>query len=158
MSLLALSLIVTLGSSADALMALDAGPLTLRVPGAWKKSMEEGSYRFDAPSEDASFKLDVVPLDSPLAPRLCRDKLVKALGGSGWKKLSVGAAPAATRTLSEASVSDPKLQVETYLYVGCNGKTKWALTFTAAVAGRKRFSALAREVASSVEFVKETPK
>src|SRR5687767_7174761 len=131
---------LVLGGAADDLMTARIGAVQLKVPAAWKRSVDQGTTRFDAPSEDASFSLDVIPLDSPLAPALCRDKLVKALGGEGWENLSVGAAPAARKSYVDVEGGSPgggkpgeekskRVEVRTYSYVGCNGKTKWALTF-----------------------------
>ncbi len=154
MKVLATLVALTLGGSADDLMVTRVSSLKLSVPAAWKHTVTEGTHRFDAPSEDASFSLDVIPLDSPLAAGLCRDKLVKALGGEGWERISVGAAPAAKKVFLD---SDPekKTEVQTWQYVGCDGKTKWALTFTASVKRKERFEPLAAKVAQSVQFVKE---
>ncbi|MGQ0506910.1 MAG: hypothetical protein ACT4TC_16490 [Myxococcaceae bacterium] len=156
MTLLAWVVALTLNGSADDLMAIRVGNLKIGVPAAWKRTVEQGTQRFDAPSQDASFTLDVFPLDSPLAPILCRDKLVQALGGKGWQKLSLGAAPAARKVFLDAD-PEKKTEVQTFTYVGCDGRTKWALTFTAADAKKRRFEPLAEKIAQSVSFVKEAP-
>ncbi len=147
-------LALALAGSADELMPVRLGTVKLSVPAAWKHTVEQGTHRFDAPSEDASFSVDVIPLETPLAPALCRDKLVKALGGQGWEKLSLGAAPAARKVYVDTD-PEKKTEVQTHSFVGCDGRTKWALTFTAASAKKDRFEPLALRVAQSLQFLKE---
>jgi hypothetical protein len=129
------------------------GKVRIRVPAAWKRTVEEGTQRFNAPSEDASFSFDVIPLDNPMGSKLCRDKLVQALGGEGWENQSIGAAPAARKVFVDMD-PEKRTEVQTYSYVGCDGKTKWALTFTALAKKKERFQALADKVAQSIEFLR----
>lgn len=139
--------------SADELVGTTVKELKLRVPGAWKQRNDEGTAKFLAPSGDAEFALDVFPLKNRIAAAECVEKLTRAVGGTKWEKLSVGAAPAAKKTELDAS-SDKKEAFETRTYVGCNGRTKWALTFSLSTAKLERFSKVADAVVQSITYVK----
>ena len=142
-----------LSSSADDLAPVKVGALRLDVPVAWTKADEKGTLRFTSPSEEAYFQLDVgkVQRAEGLEPQACLDKIVTGIGGS-WKRLSISAAPAAVK--SDVDVDDKKKEFITYTFVGCNGKTTWALSFHTVAAKKGRFGPLAEKIAGSVSYLK----
>lgn len=150
---LALSVAVMLGGSADALVKTQANGLSLRTPAAWTRTEEQGTRRWVAPSKDAEFSLDVFPWEGePVSPEVCRDKLVAALGGEGWEPIKVGGAPAAVRTVDDTLDDGKQSEVQTRSVVGCNGKTKWAVTFVFTQKKKARFAGLADEIVKSLRY------
>jgi hypothetical protein len=142
-----------LSSSADDLASLKVGAVRLDVPVAWTKADEKGTLRFTSPSEEAYFQLDVgkVQRAEGLEPQACLEKIMGGIGGS-WKRLSVGSAPAAVKT--DVDVDEKKKEFLTYTFVGCNGKTTWAISFHTIAAKKGRFGPLAEKIANSVTYVK----
>jgi hypothetical protein len=151
MKILALVSALVLTGAADDLTTVRVKTLRLKVPASWSRSVEDGTHKFDSPSQDAAFRLDVFALEgAPLAALACRDKLVTALGGK-WEKLKVAGSPAA-RKITVDTDQEKKVEVETYSYLGCDGKTKWALTFTSAVKKKERYLPLANEIVGSIQY------
>lgn len=139
------------GSGADALAKQSVSGLELRVPSVWKHRVEDGTHHWVAPSKDASFSLDAFPWQGePISAEACRDKLMAALGGEGWEKTTVGGQPAAKRTYAD-KLEDGK-DVETHSFVGCDGKTKWALTFVMNLKKKDRFGTLAGKIVDSIQY------
>lgn len=140
-------------SGADALAKKDLGRVVLKVPTVWKHSTDEGTRKWEAPSKDANFSLDAFPWEGdPVTGEVCRDKLVNALGGEKpWERVEIGGAPAAKYVAAD-SLEDGKTQTETHTYVGCDGKTKWVLTFSFSTKKKVRFAALADGVAKSLTY------
>ncbi|MBX5480667.1 MAG: hypothetical protein IRZ16_02285 [Myxococcaceae bacterium] len=153
---LSLSLAVAAGSGpsrADALSTKDLGRVKLKVPSVWKSTLEEGTRKFEAPSHDASFSLDAFPWEGdPISGEACRDKLTAALGGQRtWEKLTIGGAAAAHSVVTDR-LEDGKTQTETHTWVGCDGRTKWVLTFSYTTSKKERFAPLAERVAKSLIY------
>jgi hypothetical protein len=153
----ALVALVTLAASADALVPFKAMPLRLKVPAAWEHTMEDTTHRFDAPSQDASFKLDIGAVaaeSAPMKPELCRSKILDGLGKDGWKMMTVGKAPAAKKVYRDSEgEGDKKVEVETLSYIGCDGRTTWALTFTSDVKQKDRVAKVAEQIVKSIEYL-----
>jgi hypothetical protein len=153
MKSVALVVALSLLASADALVSKRVSSLELKVPAVWKQQVDEGTHRWEAPSEDATFSLDVFPVEGdPLEPGECRAKLVAALGGEGWENLSLGAAPAARRIYLDSV--EGAGEVETWSYVGCDGRTKWALTFVMSAKKKDRYATLVGKIVESVRYRK----
>jgi hypothetical protein len=143
------------GGSADALVKHQAKALSIKVPAAWEKTVEEGTEKFKAPSKDAFFLLDVGAVQTAgMQPKVCLEKILASLGGEGWEKLSLGANPAAKRTQVDNATEDGDEKLETVTFVGCNGKTTWSLMFSMNQKKRDRFAPLATKIAQSVSYSK----
>lgn len=140
-------------SGADALATKDLGRVKLKVPSVWKATTEDGTKKFEAPSRDASFSLDAFPWEGEaISGAACRDKLTAALGGEKpWEKLEIGGAAAAHYVAAD-HLEDGKTDTETHTWVGCNGKTKWVLTFAFSTKKKERFAPLAQRVAQSLIY------
>jgi hypothetical protein len=142
------------GGTADSLVKHQVKALSLKVPAAWERTVEEGTQKFKAPSQDAFFLLDVGTVQTAgMAPKVCLEKILASIGGQGWQKLSLGANPAAKRVDADTT-EDGKDTVETHTYVGCNGKTTWSLTFSMNQTKKERFEPLALKIAQSVSYSK----
>ena len=120
-------------------------------PAAWKAKKEEGTQRYDAPSGDAYFLLDVGHTARPMSGEECRAKILAGMGAEDAEKLSIGQAPAAKQFASDKS-EDGKSEVHTYTFVGCDGKATWSLVFHLDAKKAKRYAPLAEKIAKSVQY------
>jgi hypothetical protein len=142
------------GGSADALVKQKVKTLSLKVPAAWEKTVEEGTTKYKAPSQDAWFLVDVGAVQTAgMQPQVCLEKILANIGGQGWEKLSLGANPGAKRVDTDTT-EDGKDTVETHTYVGCNGKTTWSMVFSMNQKKKERFEPLALKIAQSVSYSK----
>lgn len=141
------------GSAAKALTKYEVKNLTLKVPQGWSQSVEEGTHKFVAPSGEAYFLVDVGTVHTKgMSGKTCVEKITTSLGGE-WKRLKVGSAPAATRSMTDP-LPEGKGEVETVSYVGCDGKTTWSLLFHMDKKKQAEFAPLATQVAKSVKYVR----
>lgn len=140
------------GPSPDALVKHQSKKLALQVPAAWERTTEEGTEKFSAPSGEAFFTLDVGAVQTAgMKPAVCLDKIVTAIGGSGWEKLSVGRHPAAKKVdLDE--VPDAGMKVRSVTYVGCDGKTTWSLIVTMDDAKKAQLEPVVSKIVQSVSY------
>jgi hypothetical protein len=149
-----LTMVLAAGGSADALTKYQVKTLTLQVPAAWTRSVEDGSHKFVAPSGDAFFLVDVGAVQTAgMSGDTCVKKIVGSIGGEGWERLNIGAAPAAKKTDVDTAPENQG-QVETVTWVGCDGKTTWSVTFHMEVKKKERFAELAQKVAASVKYTR----
>jgi hypothetical protein len=156
---LILALVLT---GADDLVATNLEGLKVKVPSAWKKKpADKGSVQYDSPTSDASFELSVYPVQPRREGKLCVDQLLKALGDSGWERVTLGGAAAAQKIVSETTPAEGEgkdrkepVEVQTNSYVGCDGATKWVLTLTSHTQNKARYDALAKKIVGSIAYAK----
>ena len=69
-----LTVVMAAGGSADALAQFQVKNVSLQVPAAWSRSVEDGSNKFSAPSGDAYFLVDVGAVQTRISakPRVRR--------------------------------------------------------------------------------------
>ncbi|HYH98099.1 hypothetical protein [Hyalangium sp.] len=144
------------GGSADALAKHEAKTLTIQVPAAWERTVQEGTEKFKAPSGDAFFTLDVGAVQTQgMQAKVCLEKILTAMGGSeGWEKVSLGLNPAARKVSVDDANEEGSEKVRSMHYVGCNGKTTWSLIFSMNDKKKDRFEPLAGKIAQSVSYAK----
>ncbi len=154
--LMAVALAASSGGSADELVKHQSKTLTIRVPGAWERTVAEGTEKFKAPSGDAFFTLDVGAVQTEgMQAKVCLDKILTAMGGSeGWEKVSLGLNPAARKVNLDDANEEGTQKVMSITYVGCNGKTTWSLIFSLNEQKKDRFEPLAKKIAQSVSYAK----
>jgi hypothetical protein len=154
--LMAVALAASSGGSADELVKHQSKTLTISVPGAWERTVEEGTEKFKAPSGDAFFTVDVGAVQTAgMQPKVCLDKILTAMGGSqSWEKVSLGLNPAARKVNVDNAAEDGSQKVMSITYVGCNGKTTWSLIFSLNEQKKDRFEPLAKKIAQSVSYAK----
>ncbi|AKF82263.1 hypothetical protein OWM54_37790 [Myxococcus sp. MISCRS1] len=146
-----LTVVMAAGGSADALTQFQVKNVAVQVPAAWTRSNEDGTAKFTAPSGDAYFLVDVGAVQTAgMKAQVCVDKIVTGSGGTGWEKLKVGGQPAARRLDTDASTNGAL--VDTWTYVGCDGRTTWSVVFHLEQGKKERFAPLAEKVAGSVKF------
>jgi hypothetical protein len=143
------------GGTADALVKHQAKTLTISVPAAWERTVEEGTEKFKAPSGEAFFKLDVGAVQTAgMQPKVCLEKILAAMGSKGWEKVSLGLNPAAKKVIVDNATEDGSQKVLSISYVGCNGKTTWSLIFSMNEKKKDRFEPLAGKISQSVSYAK----
>ena len=146
-------MVLSAGGSADALTAFQAKTVSLKVPAAWTRTMEDGSFKFSDPSGNAWFLVDVGAVQTAgMTGATCLGKITNAMGGT-WSRLNVGGAPAATQKSTDKAASG-EFEVETVSFVGCDGKTTWSVMFHLDPKQKKRFEALAKQVVQSLTYVR----
>lgn len=127
--------------------------LRLRVPAVWTHTDDQGTQVYTSPAKDAQLLVDIGTTRSQLDPTACRDKIVHAMGDSGWTLVSVGAQPAARKTDEDVS-PDQQTVVDTVTYVGCDGRTSWSLQFRIDAHKKDKFTPLVDQVVQSVRYVR----
>jgi hypothetical protein len=148
-------MVLSAGGPAEALTAVQVKNLALKMPAAWKRSVEDGTSKFEDPSGNAWFLVDVGAVQTAgMSGTTCLGKITKSLGGQ-WKRLDVGGAPAATQSwVDKGQGAKALVEVETLSYVGCDGKTTWSIVMHLDPKQKSRFEALAQQVAQSVTYVR----
>lgn len=143
-----------LTTAADELAKSQVGALSLMTPAAWKKSDNQGTARFAAPSGEAYFELDVgeVQREGGMPAEECLSKILAGVGADGFNRISVAGQPAALKVFVDTDESGKAFT--THSYVGCNGRTTWSLMFHMVDAKKQRYSALADKVARSIQYAK----
>jgi len=129
--------------------------LTLQVPADWKQSEAEGTRRFQAPSGDAYFLLDVNVKEKATKASACLDRILENMGEGEWENLKAGGSPAA---MSEAvdEAPDGEGTVETVTYVGCDGKTAWSLVFHVVGGKKDEYTPVVTQVVKSLKYAKKS--
>lgn len=172
----ALLLSVLLGG-VDSLANVSFNGLTVKAPTEWQKAEEENSRSWAAPGGEGELALSVFPVDPQRPARACVDQLVAALTGSaapdstkdggvppgaapkGFNPLMLGAQPAAKNVTTdyvgegEAAKKDEN-KVTTTTVVGCNGRTKWVLTYSSKTRSATRFGPILKRVLDSIAYGK----
>jgi hypothetical protein len=161
MNPLAIGLVLVLGG--DALTGVTLQGLGLRAPADWQRTQpDEATLEFAPPDDAARLAVSVYPLERFISPAACVKKLVDAVGKDGFTPLTLGAQPAAKKVThdyvgeGEAAKTEAN-KVTTTTVLGCNGKVKWVLTWTARTAQAPRFGPMLKRVLDSVSYPRIVP-
>lgn len=151
-SLVAATLVLLGG--VDTLGSVSLGKLSLKAPTQWERTApDENSLTWDEPQSGASFALSVYVVDPQRTAKLCLTQLTEALGKEGYAPLPIGGQPAAKKVTTDV-MGDKKEKVTTTTVTGCNGKTKWVLTWTAKTEEGPRFGPILKRVLDSISYGK----
>ena len=159
MTSLALTLALCLGA-VDSLSAQKLMGLSFKGPSQWTKTApDENSLTFADPHSGAELAITVFPVDPQRPSGVCLKQMVDALGTEGFGPLAVGSNPASKKITTdfvgegeEAKTEANKVTTTTVL--GCNGKTKWVMTWTAKTAQGSRFGPMLKRVLDSISYGK----
>lgn len=172
--MIALALTLTLVSGGvDRLSKVSLGGITFKGPVDWQKSApDENSMQWDEPESGAVMAVSVFPVDPMRPAKACVSQMVDALGKEGFASTTLGGQPASKKAVTD-QLTDPNAQpianpdggeplppektgdkVTTTTVVGCNGKVKWLLTWTAKTSEGARFGAILKRVMESVAYGK----
>lgn len=159
MTALALTLALALGG-VDSLSKVTLGGLVFKGPTQWEKEKpDEHSITWKEPDSGAEFAISVFPVDPQRPAKACLNQIVEALGTEGFAGLSLGAQPASKKVTSDfvGEGEEAKIdanRVTTTTLVGCNGKTKWVLTWTSKTSEGARFGPILKRVIDSITYGK----
>lgn len=162
----------------DSLDKVKLNGLTFKAPVEWKKSSEDNSLSWSAPEGDAEFAVSVFPVDPMRPAKSCVDQLVAALSGpppaaegadagaaapapaaGSFDRLFLGAQPAAKKVTTDFVGEGEKAKVDenkvtTTTVVGCDGKTKWVMTYSSKTRLATRFGPILKRILESVGYGK----
>jgi hypothetical protein len=157
----ALALVVALSlAGSDSLAKVSLLGLNFKGPTRWTKTTPDAnSFTWAESDSGAEFAVSVYPVDPQRPAKACVDQLVEALGTEGFTTLMLGAQPAAKKVMTdfvgegEAAKTDAN-KVTTTTVTGCNGKTKWVLTWTSKTSEGARFGPMLKRVLESISYGK----
>ncbi len=159
MTALALTLALALGG-ADSLGKQTLLGLTFKAPTQWGKSQpDQNSLTWADPDSGAELAVTVYPVDPQRPAKTCLTQMVEALGSEGFTPATLGTQPASKKVTTdyvgegeEAKIDANKVTTTTVL--GCNGKTKWVMTWTAKTTQGARFGPILKRVLDSIGYGK----
>ena len=159
MTALALTLALALGG-ADSLGKQTLLGLTFKAPTQWGKSQpDQNSLTWADPDSGAELAITVYAVDPQRPAAQCLKQMVEALGTEGFTPSTLGAQPASKKLTTdyvgegeEAKIDANKVTTTTVL--GCNGKIRWVLTWTAKTAQGARFGPILKRVLDSIGYGK----
>lgn len=159
MTALAVVLALSL-SGVDSLGKVSLLGLTFKGPTKWNKTQpDENSLEWAEPESGATFAVSVYGVDPQRPAKACVAQLVEALGTEGFTPVTLGTQPAAKKVMTDyvGEGEDAKIdanKVTTTTVTGCNGKTKWVLTWTAKTSEGARFGPMLKRVLESISYGK----
>lgn len=156
--MLALTLMASLSlGGVDSLSKVTLGGVSFKGPTQWQKAQPDAnSLEWLEPESGASLAVSVFPVDPVRPAKACVKQLVEALGTEGFVATTVGAQPA-SKKITNDYVGEEKTdanKVTTTLVTGCNGRTKWVLTWTAKTSSGARFGPILKRVLDSFSYGK----
>jgi hypothetical protein len=143
----------------DTLSSVKVGPLTLRAPTEWARTEEDSGLSWEAPGGVAQLALSAYPVDPQRPAKACVGQLVAALKTDGFLDVKIGGQPAARKLTTDfvGKADGPKSdenKVTTTTIVGCDGRTKWVLTWTARASQASRFGPILKRIIDSLTYGK----
>lgn len=157
--MLTVVLALTLGQG-EALTKFTFTGISLKAPRAWPVSAEdETGKEWASNDERAQMAFNAYPVEPIRPAKACVKQLVEAISGEGFSNVTVGGQPAAKKISTDfiAEKEEDKTEenkVTTTTLVGCNGKTKWLLTFANRTADGAKSGALLKRVIDSITYTK----
>ena len=153
-----LSVLVLAGG--DVLSPVGLQGLSFKAPVGWQREqVDPNSLEWTDAGQQAKLAVSVYQLERPLPAEGCVKKMVEALGTQGFEMLSLGGRPAAKKITSdflgegEAAKTEDN-RITTTSVVGCSGRVKWLLTFTAKTSRAPRFGPVLKRILESVSYRK----
>jgi len=156
---LALTLALSFGA-VDSLSSQTLLGLKFKGPSQWTKTTPDAnSLTFADPQSGAELAITVYPVDPQRPAGACLKQMVDALGTEGFTPLAIGAEPASKKITTDyvGEGEDAKTEankVTTTTVIGCNGKTKWVMTWTAKTSMGGRFGPMLKRVLDSIGYGK----
>lgn len=154
--------LLTLLGGVDSLTKVTINGLSLKAPVEWQKTESDSGKQWVAPGEAATLAVDVFPVDPSRPAKACVKQLVEAVAKDGFDKfedLTIGVQPAAKRVMTDyvgegdEAKKDENKATSTML-LGCNGKTKWVLTYTSKNKDAVRFGPILKRIIESISYGK----
>lgn len=148
---------VSLLLAAEPMQSVTLEKLSFKAPKNWEKSIEgaEGTWK----SAEGEFSVSVFPVDPKRDAKLCVSQLAEAIGKDGATDLKVGGQPALRKVATDYIGAPDAGRTEegkttTVTVVGCNGSTKWLMTFATKASNAVKFGVLTKSILDSVSYGK----
>jgi hypothetical protein len=152
-------LVLSVLTQVESLKTHELGGMIVKAPKSWVLAEEEGSKEWASNDDRAKMAFSAFPVDPQRPAKACVKQLVEAIKGEGFTDTTVGGQPASKKIStdfiadSEEAKTDAN-KVTTTTLVGCNGKTKWLLTFSNRTADGAKVGALLKRVIESISYGK----
>jgi len=151
-------LLMLLSSGVDTLVRTNIDRLSFRAPKDWTVEEEDSGKSWKSPDEDAEFAVSVFPVDPMRPAKSCVKQMIEAVGGQGFERITMGGKPAArnvsTDQLGADAGVDDASKVTTTTILGCDGKTKWVLTYSAQTSQAPRYGPILKRILDSIKYEK----
>jgi len=154
-----LVLLLVLGG-VDSLSATTVGAMKLKAPTKWAlEQTEDGTKTWTSADQKGAISFYSGALEKIRPAKACVDAMVEAVGAEGFELSPIAAQPAAKKISSdfigekEEDKTEPN-RVVTTTWVGCNGRIKWLLTFSARKSEGARFGPILRRILDSIAYGK----
>lgn len=157
--MMALMLVLALGGG-EPLSKQNLLGLSFKSPTQWKKSQPDANTLiWEEAQSGGSFAVSVYPVDPPRDAKVCVEQLVASLGTNGFSPSSLGDQPASKKVTTDfiGEASDPKTdanKVTTTTVLGCDGKTKWVLTWSVKTSQGVRLGPVMKSILDSITYRK----
>lgn len=155
----------------DRLAKVSLNGLSLKGPVEWQKSNpDDNSLQWDEPESGASMSVTVLPVDPQRPAKACLNQMLEAVGKDGYANTTLGGSPAAkkavtdqmgepgTERLDDGGVAEVMKatgdKATTTTVIGCNGKVKWVMTWSAKTSEGTRFGPILKRVLESISYGK----
>jgi hypothetical protein len=155
----ALLWLLALGA-ADSLGDASVGAMKFKAPVSWKVEQTDAETKsWTSSDEKGAVSFYSGQLDKVRPAKACVDAMVAAVGVDGFEFAPIGAQPAAKKItqdfIGEKDADKTETnRVITTTWVGCDGKTKWLLTFSARKSEGARFGPVLRRMLDSITYGK----
>lgn len=144
----------------DTLSKVTLERLAFKAPTRWVASSDDASSKtFTADGDLAQFAVSAYPVDPVRPAATCVDEMLEKLGRDGFKPLKLGGQPAQKKIDTDyvgdadAEKSDAN-KVTTTTVVGCDGRTRWVMTWTSRTSKGARFGPMLKRVLDSISYGK----
>ena len=155
----ALIVLLALGAS-DTLGEASVGAMKFKAPTSWRFEQTDAETKsWTSSDEKGAVSFYSGQLEKVRPAKACVDAMVAAVGVDGFEFAPIGAQPAAKK-ITQDFIGDKEEdkteanRVVTTTWVGCDGKTKWLLTFSARKSEGARFGAILRRMLDSIAYGK----
>lgn len=151
-------LVATALAGGDVLAPTTFQGLSFKAPTGWEKGTpDEHSVEWAAPRDAAKMAVSVFPLEKLQIASGCMKKLLDAVGPGGFEAMTLGAQPAARKITSDFIGEGQAAKVEanrvtTTTLIGCNGRLKWVMTWSAKTSEAARFGPMLKRIVESISY------
>jgi hypothetical protein len=159
MSALLLTFALVAGGT-DSLAKVTINKLSFKAPTQWTGASDDpASKNWASPDDAAQFSVSAYPVDPVRPADACVNEMLEKLGKDGFEKTKLGGQPAQKKVETDyvgdadAGQSDEN-KVTTTTVIGCNGKVRWVMTWTARTTQATRFGPMLKRVLDSISYGK----
>lgn len=159
MTALSLALTLALGG-VDTLGRQVLQGLSFKAPTQWQKGEgDANTLSWKEPDSGAELAVSVFPWEPPRPAAGCLKKMLEALGPDGFSPFSVAANQAAKKVTTdylgeEGAEKTDANKVTTTTVIGCSGKIRWVMTWSAKTSEGARFGPTLKRILDSISYGK----